>query len=912
MGQFNDPLIHQSTMDRFIRLHNLIVCFIVLIMLTSEKSFSQEIEWQNTIGGSFSDFLNSIQQTADGGYILGGTSSSNISGDKTESSMGSGDYWVVKIDSVGNIQWQNTIGGSSSDVLKSIQQTSDGGYILGGYSQSNISGDKTESSIGQTYDYWIVKIDSLGIIQWQNTIGGSGTDMLNSIQQTSDGGYFLGGSSSSNSSADKNKNCLGGIDYWYVKVDSNGVIQWENTIGGTGIDGLYSVRQTADGGFILGGQSNSNISGSKSENSLGYIDYWIVKLTPQGFIQWENTIGGGGDDNLYSVQQTSDGGYILGGQSSSNITGDKTENNISGTVDYWIVKLNNLGVIQWQNTIGGSGSDILYSIQQTTDGGYILSGVSSSNISEDKTENCMGKVGVKNDYWIVKLDSLGAIQWQNTIGGRANDEIRFIQQTKDGSYILGGNSESNRTGDKTEYSNGYVDYWIVKLTGNYNLISGMFFADLNSNGLQDFSEPSLPGKKITELNTGRFAFTNPNGNYSVYVLDSGNYTVTPKSVNLFSTSPISKTAFFSGINQTDSLNDFAFQPQGNFEDVCITITPMGNFRSGFTASYMISYGNYGNTTVTPTVYFYPYSNVTYQSATLTPNNITPDSVVWNLPALTPFQTGNIIVTVNVNLGLPIGTLINSSAHIEPYLTDDNPSCNNSNWEVYTTGSFDPNDILVSEDTLTTTQLSNAPWLDFVIRFQNTGNDTAFTVKILNPIDTNKLDISTIEFACASHPLSINWINYQRNMEFKFDNILLPDSNTNEPLSHGFVRYRIQPKTNLNAGDSVTNFAAIYFDFNEPVITNTAKTIIVLPTGLASATLARGKLHVFPNPTENTLNISGIQLENGKAQLRLMDIYGKLILEKTITSITTTIETTSLSSGIYLIQSGGLRATFVKE
>ena len=327
---------------------------------------------------------------------------------------------------------------------------------------------------------------------------------------------------------------------------------------------------------------------------------------------------------------------------------------------------------------------------------------------------------------------------------------------------------------------------------------------------------------------------------------------------------------------------------------------------------MINYGNYGNTTVSPTVYFYPYSNVTFQSATLTPNNITSDSVVWNLPALAPFQTGSIIVTVNVNLGLPIGTLINSSAHIEPYLMDDNPSCNNSNWEVYTTGSFDPNDILVNRSDFTTTELSASPWLEYIIRFQNTGNDTAFTVKILNPIDTNKLNISSIEFVNASHPVNLNWINYQRNMEFKFENILLVDSNTNEALSHGFVHYRIQPKTNLSAGDSITNFAAIYFDFNEPVITNTAKTIIVLPTGLASATPARGKLHVFPNPTQNTLNISGIQLNNGKAQLRLSDIYGKLILEKTITSITTTLETNALSSGIYLIQSGELRATFVKQ
>jgi Secretion system C-terminal sorting domain len=548
------------------------------------------------------------------------------------------------------------------------------------------------------------------------------------------------------------------------------------------------------------------------------------------------------------------------------------------------------------------------SIIPSNDGGYVMGGWSASDISRNKSENMMGGA----DYWILKTDSIGDILWENTIGGINYSILNAIQQVEDGKYILGGHSESNISGDKTENCFGINDYWIIKLTDQYNLISGKLFSDFNSNSVQDLNEPSLKGRKISDQNTGRFTFSDDNGNYRLSVLDSGNFSVSLPSIIWYSSVPFTHSATFTDIKQVDSLNDFAFQPQGVFEDVCVTITPMGAFRSGFTASYMINYGNYGTTTVAPTVYFYPYNNVTYQSATLTPNNITLDSVVWNLPALIPFQTGSIIVTVNVNLGLPIGTLINSSAHIEPYLTDDNPSCNNSNWEVYTTGSFDPNDILVSEDTLTTTQLSNAPWLDYIIRFQNTGNDTAFTVKILNPIDTNKLNISSIEFVNSSHPVNLNWINYQRNMEFKFENILLPDSNTNEPLSHGFVRYRIQPKTNLNVGDTIPNFAAIYFDFNEPVITNTAKTIIVLPTGLASATPALGKLHVFPNPTENTLNVSGIQLENGKAQLRLIDIYGKLILEKIITSTATTIETNNLSNGIYLIQSGELRATFVKQ
>ncbi len=867
---------------------------------------AQEIEWQNTIGGLFVDRLYSIQQTIDGGYVLGGYSSSNISIDKTENSVGGNDYWVVKLDSLGTILWQNTIGGNSIDELYSIQQTSDGGFILAGVSWSNISGDKTENTNGGE-DYWIVKVGPFGSIQWQNTIGGSGSEKLYAIKQTLDGGYILGGSSVANISGDKTEDCIGSFDYWVVKVDSMGIIQWQNTIGGSGWDELASIQQTIDGGYILGGFSGSNISGDKTENSIGLYDYWIVKVDSLGIIQWQNTIGGSSSDKLASIIQTTDKGFMLGGYSSSNMSGDKSENS-KGDADFWIVKVDSTGTIQWQNTIGGSGWDELASIQQTIDGGYILGGFSESSISGDKMENSNGF----SDYWIVKVDSLGVINWQNTIGGNGYDNLCSILQTTDGRYCLGGYSGSSLTGDKKENCLGNVDYWIVKLTDDYNLISGKLFADINNNNIQDPGEQSILGQKITEQTTGRFAFSQTNGQYSVAVLDTGNYTVSTPSPLWYNPIPATHSANFTGINQTDSLNDFAFQPTGNYDDVSVTITPLSAFRSGFNTTYHITYANYGTTTITPTVVFYPDTSLNFQTASISPSVITSDSVVWNLPALTPFQTGSIVITVHVDPGLLPGTLINSSARIDPLLTDANPADNTANWPLYTTGSYDPNDIIVNKTVFTTTELSAAPWLEYLIRFQNTGNDTAFTVKILNPIDTNKLDISSIEFVNASHPVNINWINYQRNMEFKFDNILLPDSNTNEPLSHGFVRYRIQPKTNLNAGDSITNFAAIYFDFNEPVITNTATTIIVLPTGLTNSSPSPGKLLVFPNPAENSINISGIQLENGKAQLRLMDICGKLILEKTITETTVNLETNQLAKGVYLVQCSGSRVTFVKQ
>ncbi|HQW50378.1 MAG TPA: T9SS type A sorting domain-containing protein [Bacteroidia bacterium] len=874
---------------------------LLFILLTATVQ-AQEIEWQNTIGGNYTDQLYSIQQTTDGGYILGGWSESYISGDKTENSFGGSDYWVVKLDSIGNIQWQNTIGGNSGDGLYSVQQTTDGGYILGGVSTSNISGDKTENSQGYI-DYWVVKLDASGNIQWQNTIGGNSDDYLTSIQQTTDGGYILGGWSNSNISGDKTENSQGDYDYWVLKLDPTGNIQWQNTIGGSINDQLYSIQQTIDGGYILGGWSNSNISGDKTENSQG-TDYWVVKLDASGNIQWQNTIGGSFLDYLNCMQQTSDGGFILAGSSQSGISGDKTEDSQGGS-DYWVVKLDAFGNIQWQNSIGGNSDDYLTSIQQTIDGGYILGGYSNSGISGDKTENYQGLY----DYWVVKLDATGNIQWQNTIGGNSWDELISIQQTNDGGYILGGHSSSGISGDKTENSQGDYDYWVVKLTNKISLINGKIYIDANSNTIQDSNEINLPNRMITEQNTGRIAFSEQNGNYNVSVLDTGNFTVSAATLNYYNSVPLVHTAYFNSIQQVDSLNDFAFQPNGIINDVCVKLTPVSLFRSGFDATYNISFVNNGTTTLTPTVIFFPDTSVSFVTSSATPASVTTDSIVWNIGALTPFQSGNIVVTVNVHTGLPIGSLINSSVRIEPVAGDANPGCNYSSWEVFTTGSFDPNDILVSRDTLFTTEIPNPPYLDYIIRFQNTGNDTAFNVKILNPLDTNKLQLNTLEYVASSHPVNMNFIYHERNMEFKFDNILLPDSNVNEPLSHGFIHYRIKPKTSLVLNDNIQNNAAIYFDFNDPVITNTATTHVVLPTGIASYQSPEN-IQLFPNPAQSEINLQHI---TAVEKIQVIDVLGKIVFEKnTNNQQYLKINISQVQNGVYFVKAYSAQGVVVKK
>lgn len=450
-------------MRNFNYLRSVLFAFIFLLC---SKTYSQApgIEWQNTIGGNLDDLLLCSAKTSDGGMILGGGSRSGVSGDKTENAIGSYDFWIVKLDSTGNMIWQNTIGGLADDMVNSIQQTLDGGYIAAGYSGSGMSGDKTEPLIGE-YDFWIVKLDAGGNIVWQNTIGGNKNDQATCIRQTSDLGYIVAGFSLSGISGDKtelNQGPATTSDYWIVKLDNAGNILWQNTIGGNYYDYIYAVEQTWDGGYIIGGYSQSGITGDKTEALIGASDFWVLKLNPAGNIQWQNTIGGTGSESIRRIMLAADGGYVLAGFSGSDISGDKTENAYGIGSDYWVVKINSMGNIVWQNDIGGNEDDILLSADNTMDGGYILGGVSYSGMSGDKTENSMGG----SDMWVVKITSAGVLEWQNAIGGSSSDEGEAIIQTANGGYAVGGFSKSEISGDKTESNMGAAstyDYWIVKL-----------------------------------------------------------------------------------------------------------------------------------------------------------------------------------------------------------------------------------------------------------------------------------------------------------------------------------------------------------------------------------------------------------------------------------------------------------------
>lgn len=381
---------------------HLVVCLAVTILILTGYATAQCGSWSLLLGGNSSDSGASVQQTADGGFIVAGNTSSFGTTEQ--------DAWVLKLNAAGEVVWQKTYGGEGYDSVSAIQQTADGGYIVAGY--TNSYGANTNG------DAWVLKLDASGEVVWQKTYGGEGYDSANAIQQTADGGYIVAGFTNSFGESG---------DAWVLKLNASGNVVWQKTYGGTtDSDEAVAIQQTADGGYIVAGTTYCF--------GVGNSDALIVKLSANGAIEWQKTYGGTGLESASAIQQTADLGYIVAGVTTS--FG-------AGGLDGWLLKLAENGTESWQKTWGGTGGDSFSSVWQTADDGYIVVGSTGSS-------------GAGNgDAWVLKLSENGSEVWQKTYGGTAGDSVNAVQQTSDNGYIVVGSTAS--LGLQT------FDLWVMKL-----------------------------------------------------------------------------------------------------------------------------------------------------------------------------------------------------------------------------------------------------------------------------------------------------------------------------------------------------------------------------------------------------------------------------------------------------------------
>jgi hypothetical protein len=336
---------------------------------------SKELEWQKTYGGSADDRANSVIQTNDGGYAVVGKSKSG-DGDVLENA-GYDDFWITKLDINGSVSWVQSFGYSGSDVPYSIIQTNDQGYLLSGVldvSASNGQGDRLTNIQGRHAggDYWIIKLSSSGVKEWSNYYGGTFTDTAYSAIQTNDNGYIIVGSSDS-TDVDISNN-KGNYDFWIIKISELGTLIWEKSFGGDQVDEARSISQMADGNYlVIGDTRSSNIDVSQNN---GAADVWIIKISPEGSLIWEKTLGGSSFDVGRSISKTQDDGFLIAGNSRSS---DGVLDINNGQNDALVMKINNSGYLEWQKTIGGTEVDFFNGVEELIDGSIVAVGDSSSS-----------------------------------------------------------------------------------------------------------------------------------------------------------------------------------------------------------------------------------------------------------------------------------------------------------------------------------------------------------------------------------------------------------------------------------------------------------------------------------------------------------------------------------------------------
>ncbi|XES76189.1 MAG: hypothetical protein ACBZ72_08365 [Candidatus Bathyarchaeia archaeon] len=380
----------------------LVLTGIVLLLSTSTCVEAASATWSQTYGGPYPDKAYAMVKTSDGGYVLTGTTNS----------FGSGivNAWLVKTDTDGVMQWNQTYSGLEQGISDTLTQTSDGGYALGGYTYS--------IDEGGIYA-WLVKTDAEGNLSWNSTYGELGTAIAYGITQTSDGGYALVGAS--------NTIGAGQSDGWLAKISSTGELEWYQTYGADQNDAVYSVVQTSDGGYALAGDSDSYGSGQAN--------LWLIKTDSSGAVQWNQTYGGANNYISSTLIPTSDGGFALAGTVQ-----------IGNANRFVLFKTDSSGEEQWTQTYSGTvTSDNLNGIQ-TSDGGYALVGVT------DSADPAQTKA------LLVKTDSSGVQQWNQTIGESGQNVLGAVVQNSDGTYTLGG--YTNATGS------GQGDFWLVKTDAN--------------------------------------------------------------------------------------------------------------------------------------------------------------------------------------------------------------------------------------------------------------------------------------------------------------------------------------------------------------------------------------------------------------------------------------------------------------
>jgi len=498
------------------------ILFLVLMLSTQIYTVAQnfEINWQQCFGGSETDKVFDII-SSQGGYLINGWTASD-DGD-ISLNHGLSDGWLIKIDSNGNIMWEKTYGGVQGDNFVRIFSNFNNEYYLLGASNSS-EGDISFDPYPGTWDFWIVKIDSSGNIIWDKIVGGNGDEVLWTGTLTDDGGILAFGWTGSE---DGDISVYYGLyDMWMVKLNSEGEKEWDFTIGTSGFDIGQAIIQTSDGGYLAGGSSMIGEGGNLSCIPHSWkADAILVKLDSLRNIEWNRCYGGSDYDGVYGIIET-ENGYVFSAYTDSN---DGDVSGWHGGTDIWVVKIDLLGDILWQNCFGGSNGEIAYNIFEVDDEGFVIYGITGSFDGDITGNHSLSEY--EHDIWIIKLNSEGDLLWQQCIGGIGDERLDFgIIKKSDNNYVIAGQTDYGPSFDVecTPHAGvmNYPDFWVFEIqdttTNIINNITKEKVINVYPNPAQDYVnfEYNLPADKkevilsvinILGIETARFKISYKKG-----------------------------------------------------------------------------------------------------------------------------------------------------------------------------------------------------------------------------------------------------------------------------------------------------------------------------------------------------------------------------------------------------------------
>ena len=590
------------------------------------------------------------------------------------------------------------------------------------------------------------------------------------------------------------------------------------------------------------------------------------------------------------------------------VTSINSQNNFE--CDY-VAKFSSSGNFQWVKTIDNDDIMIL-GIKGIDSDGSIYCVV---NYRDTINKNTFGLPTIRPDpfagyienYFFMKLDSTGAaIKYFDLNSGgiiRQNvlftdpDHFYFSGSIEDSSDIELGPAILNEGPGTALNDQFFLSYYTFD--SQTSRVAGKAYVDRNGNGVYNNNDIGLENSIIKISPDSVFTSIDHYGDYTAY-LGLGNHTIEipDYAASLTAPVPLTQSANFTSANQLDTANDFVFSFISNTRDLAIHLTQYGFARAGANMNYNITFSNNGTSNQSGVVELTLDTALTFISSSIAPSSVSGTILQWNYSTLKPFESRDIQVTVGISNGVNINDSIHSSVTITPLTNDINPSDNADASSVFVTGSYDPNFKEVSPvGNITTAFVTAGEYLTYTIHFQNTGNDTAFNITVLDTL-SSKFDLTSFHLISSSHPCQFTL--YRDNLaEFKFRTILLPDSATDEAGSNGFVKYQLKPITSLTAGDTLQNKAYIYFDHNDAVATNIAQTIIEIPVSVSGLN-QNAALKFYPNPANESITIENSQKNISCVQL--VDVFGKVCLMKQSNSSTRfQMNLHHLPEGVYFLK-----------